>query len=190
MVRLAVVCALLRMSLCVLADEPPKKVDEKLRQELAKRVKEDQDARKAFIEWSKTHADTPPDKQPKELIQKTEEIDRANTKWLKDLVEKRGWPRISGAGKDGAFNAWLLVQHADKDPAFQKKCLDLMKALPKEEVELKNIAYLTDRVLVAEGKKQLYGTQFHTVDGKLEPRPIEEEAKVDERRKAMGLGTF
>jgi hypothetical protein len=48
----------------------------------------------------------------------------------------------------------------------------------------------TDRILVAEGKPQRYGTQFHTVDGKLVPRPIEDEANVDARRAAVGLGTM
>ena len=53
-----------------------------------------------------------------------------------------------------------------------------------------DFAYLTDRVLVADGKKQLYGTQFHDVKGKMEPQPIEDEASVDKRRKEMGLSTL
>ena len=52
------------------------------------------------------------------------------------------------------------------------------------------MAYLTDRVLVAEGKPQRYGSQFFTVDGELKPRPIEDEANVDARRKEVGLGTM
>jgi hypothetical protein len=46
---------------------------------------------------------------------------------------------------------------------------------------------LTDRVLVGEGKKQLYGTQLSTKDGKLTPQPIEDETNVDVRRKEAGL---
>jgi hypothetical protein len=41
--------------------------------------------------------------------------------------------------------------------------------------------------LLAEGKKQLYGTQFVPVDGRLQPRPLEDEANVDRRRVAVGL---
>ena len=62
--------------------------------------------------------------------------------------------------------------------------------LPKTEVSLANVAYLTDRVLLAEGKKQLYGTQFTTIDGKSQPRPMEDEANVDKRRAEMGLTTL
>jgi hypothetical protein len=46
---------------------------------------------------------------------------------------------------------------------------------------------LTDRVLLAEGKKQVYGTQFTLVNGKCKPRPLEDEANVDQRRKEVGL---
>ncbi len=49
------------------------------------------------------------------------------------------------------------------------------------------MAYLTDRVRVAEKQKQVYGTQFQEVDGKLEPDPIEDEVRVDTRRQAVGL---
>ena len=62
-----------------------------------------------------------------------------------------------------------------------------MAKLPKHEVSLSKMAYLTDRVLLAEGKKQRYGTQFHSVDGKWQPRPIEDEANVDKRRLENGM---
>ena len=50
-----------------------------------------------------------------------------------------------------------------------------------------NVASLTDRVLLAEGTKQRYGTQVTVVDGKWTPRPLEDEAHVDKRRAAAGL---
>ncbi len=169
------------------ADEP---ADAALRKELLKRIDEDQAARKAWIEWSRTHKPEASKPEPPEVARMTA-VDEANTKWLKGVVAARGWPTIRLVGKDGAHAAWLLVQHADRDRPFQRQCLDLMKPLVAQgEVEKRNFAYLTDRVLVADGKKQLYGTQFHTVNGKLEPQPIEDEAKVDERRKEVGLGTL
>jgi hypothetical protein len=94
-------------------------------------------------------------------------------------------------GERASKAAWLLVQHADLDPAFQKQCLPLLeKTVAAGEGSAKDLAYLTDRVLVAEGKPQRYGTQFHNVEGKLVPRPIEDEANVDARRAAVGLGTM
>ena len=59
-----------------------------------------------------------------------------------------------------------------------------MKAREASGVDL---AYLTDRVLVAEKKQQIYGTQFRLMDGKMEPYSIADEKNVDRRRKEVGL---
>jgi hypothetical protein len=49
--------------------------------------------------------------------------------------------------------AWLLVQHADHDPAFQRVCLELLGgAVRAGEADVRHHAYLTDRVLLAEGR--------------------------------------
>jgi hypothetical protein len=171
--------------------------DVQLREELLRRTKIDQDARIAITNWlGKQGTKDALDKDRQTAKQKAEfeklaaaakKADSENTAWLKQVVENRGWPTRTLVGNDGASSAWLLVQHADADRKFQRKCLDLMVKLPKAEVSQTDIAYLTDRVLLAEGKKQVYGTQFDMVDGKLRPRPLEDEANVDNRRSAIGL---
>ncbi len=123
----------------------------------------------------------------KSKLAKMQEADRDNLRWLKDVVAKHGWPGKSLVGAKAAQDAWLLVQHADTDRDFQESCLKKMEALPKGEVEPKNIAYLTDRVLVGRGKKQKYGTQAMFKDGKAVAQPIDDAEHVDERRKAVGL---
>ncbi len=162
--------------------------DEKLRQELLRRMKEDQDARKKLIPILSARkgpvkdADLPPE------LRGLSEIDKRNTAWLKEVIEQKGWLGKSLVGVDGANAAWLLVQHADRDRGFQKHCLPLLaEAVKKGEATGAQLAYLTDRVRVGAGQKQVYGTQFRTVDGKLEPQPIEDEANVDKRRKEVGL---
>lgn len=155
--------------------------DVALRAELAKRVAKDQELRNRANERGGDQA----------LTAQIVATDRDNTAWLKRIVVAQGWPPISKVGRDGAQNAWLLVQHADLDPAFQEQVLTLMRAaVAKGEASGANLAYLTDRVRAAQGKPQVYGTQFHEVDGMLEPRPIEDVAHVDERRAAVGLGTM
>ncbi len=103
------------------------------------------------------------------------------------MINEHGWPGKTLVGDDGASAAWLLVQHADRDRDFQKKCLALMQAMPPGEVRGENIAYLEDRVLVGQGQPQKYGTQTTEVDGRFVPAPIEDEAHVDERRQKLGL---
>lgn len=48
-------------------------------------------------------------------------------------------------------------------------------------------ALLLDRVLVAEGKRQVYGTQAKLKGKEFVPDPIEDEANVDKRRAEVGL---
>ena len=111
-------------------------------------------------------------------------MDERNTARMKEIVKTHGWPGKSLVGDDGSRRAWLLVQHADRDVAFQKECLALLEeAVKSGEADGVNLAYLADRVATAEGRKQVYGTQF----GDGEPLPIEDEANVDARRKAIGL---
>lgn len=102
------------------------------------------------------------------------------------------WFTISEFGAVTDSNAWLIVQHADLDTAFQKQVLSKLKQLyPKGETNRHNYAYLDDRDAVAEKRLQLYGTQGICVGpGKWEPHPIEDFSNVDKRRAEMELGTM
>jgi hypothetical protein len=117
-------------------------------------------------------------------------VDLGNTAFLKNLVNTSGWPKISDVGTEVSEAAWLLAQHADRDPGFQQQCLDLMKSLPDGEVSKRNTAYLEDRILVAQGKPQLYGTQFKGAGKDLTVSEVEDRPNLDMRRKKMGLSTF
>jgi tRNA A37 N6-isopentenylltransferase MiaA len=171
----------------IVADEP--NLHQELRKELAAMVKVDQEVRNEFIKLlNKENADSDAAKKgDSPLAKKLEEIDRKNTARMKEIVAKHGWPGKSVVGADGAHDAWLLIQHADKDRDFQKRCLALMKDMAKGEVSGQDIAYLSDRVLVGDGKKQLYGTQCQVVNGEVKFQPIEDEANVDKRRVEIGL---
>lgn len=116
-----------------------------------------------------------------------DEVDRNNTERMKAIVAKIGWPTKSKVGLEGAHQAWLIVQHADKNVDFQIQCLDLMKQESSDEVEKRSVAYLEDRVRVNQGRSQLYGTQFYYYNGKYGPRPIDDMEHLEERRKEMGL---
>ena len=132
-----------------------------------------------------------PTYQASPAVPNMDEVDRRNTTLMKELVDKIGWPTIPLVGSDGARSAWLLVQHADHDVEWQEYSLQLMEAhRATGQVSRADIAYLTDRVLVNQGKSQVYGTQFHSVGGVRKPRPIQNLEHVEERRKEMGLTTL
>ena len=147
-----------------------------LRREILEMLAIDQAARKDLLKGPSVEA-----------IERVEAIDQRHTKRLKQIVAKYGWPGKKLVGASASHGAWLLAQHADLDRPFQREVLALMEAaLQKKDVTPIDVAYLTDRVAAAEDKPQRYGTQF--VGGA--PKPIEDEAHVDERRLALGLETM
>lgn len=119
----------------------------------------------------------------------TTPVSEANATWLKAVIAEKGWPGMTRVGRDGAKAAWLIVQHADHDPAFQAQALALMqKASEAGDADPADMALLTDRVLLAQGKPQRYGTQFAEAgDGVMELRPTEDLKALDARRRAVGL---
>jgi len=168
-----------------------------VRTELLRREKLDQEVRQKLIQWLKetgfTQIPKPVTdakllKELGELSAQLAAVDEENLKYLKEMVTKHTWLSRSLVGQDGAKAAWLILQHSDKDREFQKQCLKVMEGLPENEVDKKDIAYLTDRVLVGEGKEQYFGTQIRTNEqGELEVAPLFEPENVDERRKRVGL---
>jgi hypothetical protein len=91
-------------------------------------------------------------------------------------------------GYDGLEATWLLIQHADADPAFQAEMLtEVRRSVKARDLDLQLYAMLTDRVLLAQGEKQRYGTQLEISNQGLTPRSLEDPEHVDKRRRAMGL---
>jgi hypothetical protein len=171
----------------VLADPPARgvelQIDEELRCELLYRCAVDQQVRMAEID-SQTLS---------EMAASLAAVDVPNTARMRKIVDEHGWPGRSLVGDDGAHAAWLLVQHATLDVRFMERCLVLMtESVAHGEASSRNLAYLVDRVRVRQGKPQLYGTQFITVgsDEHLAAEPIEDEPNVDQRRRAVGLGSM
>jgi hypothetical protein len=118
-------------------------------------------------------------------------IDTKNTKEAKKIIKKYGWPTFDLIGKKASNALWLLVQHADRDIKFQKKCLKLLKkTIRNKQAHPKNLAYLTDRVLVIEGKKQKFGTQYMLKKNKFILKPVTDKKNLNKRRMLFGLTTI
>ena len=123
-----------------------------------------------------------------EISMATEVRDRANTVWLKGIVARGGWPKRSQVGGPAADTAWLLVQHADAEPAFQLRALRLMEPLVATgDVDRKNYAYLYDRVMLRIAGHQRYATQMTCKGGYYSPLPLENATAVDARRREAGM---
>lgn len=121
-------------------------------------------------------------------------VDIANTAELKTLLPASGWFGISEYGERASTNAWLLIQHADKDPQFQREIVKRLEPLAATgEVKPSNYALLFDRVALSFNDPdrrtlQRYGTQGQcTGPGTWAPFPVEDPDKLDERRRSVGL---
>lgn len=110
---------------------------------------------------------------------------------LREIVAEHGWPGKTLAGVKGGGAAWMIAQHGG--PEILGEMLPLMyEAVKQGELEEGLYATSLDRVLVQQGKKQMYGTQFDTDPntGLCEPKPIDDPEHVDERRIRAGMGTL
>ena len=154
-----------------------------LRRELLGMAQVDQAVRNELIEAGAATPDP-------ELLSRMAAIDARNTARLQAIVEEHGWPGPDLVGTDGAGSASLLLQHASHD--VQRALLPLVEAGYREgRVPGNRYAELLDRVLVGEGRLQVYGTQAEPfaawIDGEPALAPIEDGANVDARRAEVGL---
>ena len=154
-----------------------------LRRTLLAMKERDQQIRQALVEKQQSGAQL-----TFEDVARIDSVDQIHTARMKTLVDAHGWPGTDLVGPEGANAAFLLVQHADHDLAFQKRCLTLLReAFANEQAPGRQVALLTDRVRVAEGQPQLYGTQAQLQNGEIVFQPIEDSLQVNARRAEMGL---
>jgi outer membrane protein OmpA-like peptidoglycan-associated protein len=86
-------------------------------------------------------------------------IDKINLQFLKELLSKYGYPKISEVGKKSAKAAFLIIDHADLKT--MKEFLPKLEQAYKEKEAIGDwYAMMYDRIQVYEGKLQKYGTQY------------------------------
>lgn len=182
-----------------LSEERVKPLKPDLSRELEIRPLSDQLLRSAFY-WTRVPNDDPRLPHMSEdaaavfsslLLGEMRRVDHENTQWFKQRVESEGWPTVSKVGEKAADMAWLLVQHADADPAFQLKALRLMEPHVAEgDVSKSNYAYLYDRIMLKLQGKQRYGTQITCVGGEHAPHALEEPERLNALRAEMELNSI
>jgi len=107
---------------------------------------------------------------------------------ITNLLEKNGWMGISEVGELANQTLWLVVQHAPLD--IQEKYLPLLeKSVRNGESKARYLAFLQDRILMRQDKKQIYGTQslWDKEKNKNVIWPIADNKTVNQRRKKVGL---
>ncbi len=173
---------LLALLLSVSTGSQAQQCGSSLADELLERNAKDQLARKALTASPTSH----------EMTEAVLKIDKENTAFMRRVLAKCGWPKKSVVGPEAAKAAWRLTQHADMDPDYQVMASrELKYAVYRKEAEPWELAVLVDRNRRLNDLPQVYGMQFFSAsNGSIEFYQIVSPAKVDERRKAIGLPSF
>lgn len=117
-----------------------------------------------------------------------EEVHRANTSRLRQIVAVFGWPGTALVGPKGAQAAWRIALHSIAEPSFMRQCRDSIEhASDVGDVPRWQFAIIDDRIRVYEGRPQRYGTQLKFGPEGLAPHPIENQSRVNSMRMQAGL---
>jgi Family of unknown function (DUF6624) len=101
------------------------------------------------------------------------------------ILDRFGLPTRSMVGPAGSDAGMLIVQHSWP---LQERVLALANASGPGQISPEKLGMLEDRVLVHQGKPQLFGTQFTLgPDGLFRFAPVSDTASLDARRSAAGM---
>lgn len=161
-------------------------VVEKLKKILNKVFEDDQKYRRNSKELLDKYGQN--SEKMKNILEEMAELDKLNLERVEVILKQYGWLSEDIVGYKESEAIFLVIQHASLDT--QIKYFPIME----EAVKLGNarkcdLAMLQDRILVKQGKKQIYGTQliYDEEAGHYKVEPLVYPEKVDERRANMDL---
>lgn len=101
------------------------------------------------------------------------------------ILDVYGYPGKAIAG-DAAPIPFYILGFAPT--ALKEKHLGkLTVAATRDDISLKSLAFFIDKLRLAKGEKQLYGTQFYLKKDEYVRYPVEDEEHLENRRASMGL---
>ncbi|MCH7402352.1 DUF6624 domain-containing protein [Belliella kenyensis] len=144
----------------------------------------DQGVRKQINEAMQSNSPLPSD-----IFTEMDKIDSSNQAWVIAKLDKYGWPKKSEIGEKGSRSIFLVIQHADLNEI--EKYYPQLQALANENEASKiHAAMMQDRMLMYQGKKQIFGTQASSElrnDGSWVIWPVENAESINVRRKEVGF---
>lgn len=160
---------------------------------LAEVWNDDQQPRHQLVELTKTVTVEGRTELIDSLILVNDIVERNDAKNIKvvDKILKSGLPQ--GLSEESYKTIWIVIDHATLEK--QEQYLPLVYQMATEGyIGVDEYAILYDRVAMGQNRPQRYGSQlvqFGAVDAqKLYVWPIEDGAKVDSLRSAVGMSPF
>lgn len=115
------------------------------------------------------------------------EIDRKNLTTVISLIENCGMPTLEEVNETQMSAIWLTIQHGDHEN--RKKYFPLLEQSAKNgDLRSTEIAMMKDRILMGDGKPQVYGTQITQKDGQWVLYELSDPESVNKRRTEIGFG--
>ncbi len=128
------------------------------------------------------------------LNREIDRVDSLNLRRIEQIISQYGYPGKTLVGEPTHVAAFYIIQHS---PKIKQYISVVEKAARKGELPFHQYAKMQDRLLMQEGKEQIYGTQgsgFATKgpDGRPGPMrmiiwPIKDPKNVNQRRKEAGF---
>ena len=116
------------------------------------------------------------------------EQDSLNELIVTRILDNYGWLSQNQIGYMANQSLWLVIQHAPIET--QEKYLELLKeSVDKGGSEGWYLAFLEDRILMRNNKKQKYGSQLiqNKETGEYQLYPVEDPENLNKRRAKIGL---
>lgn len=115
---------------------------------------------------------------------KMETLDAQLLAQLVAMLPPEGWFGIAAYGEHASDAAFHIVNHGDQ--ALMKRLLPTLEAFAlRGDAQPEEFMSMYDRVAVADGRPQRYGTQVHCVGTTWTPYPIEDADHIEDRLAAM-----
>ena len=126
-----------------------------------------------------------------ELVNKMNKADSINQIEVVKLLDQYGWLPKSKIGEDASDAIFYIIQHSPLE-TMEVYFPQLKQLASKDEASAVHAAMMEDRILMYQGKHQIYGTQAKSMDlgdGNTDTYiwPIRNPENVNERRKTAGF---
>lgn len=146
----------------------------------------------ALLAWASAWAQAQTPAEPRYVISKADEVDRAclarllalvpdgngaldpiRLEQFKQHLRTCGWPGLPSAGRQGVDAAGQLLLRSSADSAFQEQVIDLVQERVGIDIDAFGYAWLNDTIQVQHGRPQQFGTLIAAEGGTLglSPKP-------------------
>lgn len=120
------------------------------------------------------------------IADKVTTVDRSNSKRVSEIIKEYGYPGKTLVGVPTNVAAWHVIQHSDHISRYFPV---IKQAAIQGELPFSFVATMQDRLLMQQGKQQIYGTQVNCDESGCYVWPIVKSSQVDQRRRRAGFTT-